>query len=142
MTQTLNKPAAQILREVKLKVTPARIAILEVLSGTFEPLSANDIFESVRKNGYDQATVYRNIKSLGEKGIVRQVGLEHDHAHYELTPDNEHHHVICIQCGRVEEFVGCVDDAVIANALKQAKHFDVVDRHSFELFGRCKSCTQ
>ena len=63
-------------------------------------MSAQEIIDALPSR-FDQATVYRTIGSLKEKGVVRQIDLRHNHAHYELTDARDHHHLICEACGRL-----------------------------------------
>lgn len=133
---------SKMLHNAGLKVTPARMAVLEVLNAAKFPLSPAKILKQIARNDVDQATVYRTLKALREAGAVRQIDLEHGHAHFEMATRPEHHHIVCTNCGKVADFEGCVTDAVIADALKQTKEFASVDHHSLELFGLCKSCAK
>jgi Fe2+ or Zn2+ uptake regulation protein len=129
-----------ILREVALKATPTRIRILEILRSVQTPLSIQGIIKKMGKNPIEQTTIYRTLNSLRDAGVVRQVDFQHAHAHYELIPVDDHHHVICVHCGKAEDFVGCINEKVVAEALKQAPSFGKVLRHSLELFAVCRGC--
>jgi Fe2+ or Zn2+ uptake regulation protein len=128
----------QSLMHANLKVTPARLAVLEVLLSASKPLSPESIANQIKD--VDKATVYRNLQTLKDAGILRQVNLEHDHTHYELAND-DHHHLVCRKCGKVEDFSGCFSEEIIKQALKQSNHFSSVQDHSIELFGICDSCS-
>lgn len=131
-----------MLHETGLKATPARIAILEVLDSAKYPLSPAKILKQMGRTDIDQATVYRTLNSLRVAGKVRQIDLEHGHAHFEMSGRPEHHHIVCTNCGKVSDFEGCVTDAMISDALRQAKDFASIDHHALELFGLCKSCAK
>jgi Fur family ferric uptake transcriptional regulator len=130
-----------ILRKSGYKATPARIAILSILKKSRNPLSAQEIIELVPKE-VDQATVYRTVKSLKAKGVIRQIDLRHNHAHYELTDIADHHHLICIQCGRIEDVHKCGVEEMQATILRGAKHFSEIRQHTLEFYGVCKACAK
>ena len=76
------KKFADLLHQAGLKATPARFAILEVLEKSSLPLSPARILKNMGRSDIDQATVYRTLNSLRELGAVRQIDLEHGHAHF------------------------------------------------------------
>jgi Fe2+ or Zn2+ uptake regulation protein len=129
-----------LLRKSGYKATPSRIAILEVFKRFKRPLSAQGIIAELPRTA-DQVTVYRTLKSLKEKGIVKQVDLRHNHAHYELANMAEHHHLICLRCGKVEDVHHCGVDAIEASVLRSSKHFAEIRQHALEFYGICKSCS-
>ena len=108
-----------------------------------KPLSIKDVHAKVSKKGIDHTTVYRVLKAFTEKNIIRQIDFGHDQSYFELAdPSNDHHHLICLKCHKVSDFTGCDAEHLIKSALKQSKDFARVDRHSFELYGLCKSCAK
>lgn len=128
-----------LLRNSGLKITKARLDILGFLAKSKKPVSINDMV--VRLPILNQATIYRAIHSLLEIGVIRSVDLRHGHAHYELAiGDNDHHHIICTRCGRIEDFSECNMDIVVASVLGGSSHFSRVIDHSMELFGICTKC--
>jgi Fe2+ or Zn2+ uptake regulation protein len=129
----------QLLRKSGFKTTPARIAILTLLASAKRPMSAQAIFDALPR-GTDKATVYRTVKSLKEKGIIVPIDLRHNHAHYELANLAEHHHLICIHCGRVEDVHRCGIEDAYPNMLRASKHFSRVTEHALEFYGLCKKC--
>lgn len=130
------------LRSVGSRATKPRVRLLEVLQRAETPLSIKEIMRQMKNTGVDQATVYRALNALEEKGAVRQVNLRHGHAHYELASDEDHHHLVCVVCGKVENFTGCGERQLTERALKQSKLFAEVHEHAIELFGRCKTCAK
>ena len=82
--------------------TGPRQVILETLEFADKPLSVEEIHVAVNKKAYcDQATVYRNLKSLVQKEIVLEKYFCHGHAHYELASD-PHSHMVCKYCETIE----------------------------------------
>ncbi|HJK90154.1 MAG TPA: transcriptional repressor [Polyangiaceae bacterium LLY-WYZ-15_(1-7)] len=100
-----------LLREVGLRATSARVHALKVLRGADKPLSHAEVFEAVADEGFDRATVYRNLMDLVEVGLAARRDLGDHVWRFELKDDEEHEHAhfICTECGTVD----CLpDDAV------------------------------
>ena len=130
-----------ILRKSGYKATSSRIAILEVFKKSKKPLSAQEII-NILPRGTDQVTVYRTLKSFKEKGVIKQIDLRHNHAHYELEDLAEHHHLICLKCGKVEDVHRCGVEAVESSVLRSSKHFAEIKQHALEFYGICKACSR
>ena len=128
-----------LLKKSKLKVTPSRLAILGVLHEEKMPLNAEDIFVKVKTNT-DQVTVYRTLTTFEEKGIIRRVDLRKESLYYEIN-DNHHHHIVCVQCGKIEDFDTCDIEHVSDVIIKKSKHFKKATEHAFEIFGVCTKCS-
>ena len=95
------------LKKAGLKATLPRIRILEVLEGSDENhLSAEDIYKNLIANGEDVglATVYRVLTQFESAGIVTRHNFESGHSVYEITPDDHHDHMVCLETGDVIEF--------------------------------------
>jgi len=107
----------------------------------FRSLSAQEILDSLPSNT-DQTTVYRTLKSLKEKGVIKQIDLRHNHAHYELANIAEHHHIICLSCGRIEDVHHCGIEGIQDAALHSSMHFVEIRQHALEFYGICKSCAK
>jgi Fur family ferric uptake transcriptional regulator len=123
------------------KATTARLAILELFKKSKTPLSAQEIIDAL-PNSIDQATVYRTFTSLKKKGIIHQIDLRHNHAHYELTDITEHHHLICLECGKIEDVQHCNVDEIQATILRSSRHFSMIRQHTLEFYGVCKTCSR
>jgi Fe2+ or Zn2+ uptake regulation protein len=133
---------ASLLRTGGYKATPGRIALLHTLFSSKKPLSIKEIVRELASSKVDQATVYRILSILEDLGVVRQVNLRHGHADYEFVDANDHHHLVCVKCKRVEDIPGCDPEQVGRQVLAQAKSFSRITQHSFEFFGVCKSCDE
>ncbi|MDO8600063.1 MAG: Fur family transcriptional regulator [bacterium] len=136
-----NPEFQSLLRKSGYKATSSRMMILAVFRRLRHPLSAQEIIDSVGK-AMDQATVYRTLTALKTKGIIRQVDLRHNHAHFELANAKEHHHLICLRCGRIEDISGCGIEELQSGILRKTKHFSEIRQHSLEFYGICKSCAR
>ncbi|MBI3633645.1 MAG: transcriptional repressor [Candidatus Vogelbacteria bacterium] len=142
MKESRNNAVSEILRLAGHKVTPGRVAMLEILQSALKPISILDIYRKL-KNSVDQVTIYRALEALVESGLVRKVDFQHSHAHYEIViKDDHHHHLICKVCGAVEDIENL--DAVDFEkmALRKSKMFASIKSHSLEFFGLCKKCAK
>jgi Fe2+ or Zn2+ uptake regulation protein len=129
----------RMLRERGCKATPPRLLVLEFLEHAKKPPSAQDIIEALAGK-MDQATVYRILGIFKRTGLIRQVDLRHNHAHFELARENEHHHLICTRCGRIEDVEECSVEETHAAILRRSKHFASITQHALEFYGVCKKC--
>lgn len=128
------------LREVDLRATPARLAVMNWLEKTSKPVDASSIIDYLNSNGIktDPATVFRMMNTLTQKGIIMPIQFYEGKTRYELSSKDDHHHLICDKCGKVED----VSDKIIPTLEKEIRvkrNFKVL-RHSLEFFGVCKSC--
>lgn len=129
------------MRKSGLRATPKRLVIYAALARFKAPATAERIFASLPRKSADLATVYRTLESFEAAGLVRRIDLRHGHAHFELAGD-EHHHLVCTSCEKVEDFRDCAIDPLAARVLKQSKSFRSVTSHSLELFGLCTACSK
>lgn len=132
----------QLLRNLALKVTQGRIAILELLDREKKPLSILQISKGLKGN-IDQTTIYRTLESLVIAGVVEKINLQNSHTSYELTiGHSHHHHLVCNRCGKTEDIANCDSENFQKLALKKSKEFSVIKNHSLEYFGVCRTCVQ
>jgi len=129
----------QDLRNAGLKITLPRMKILEIL-GSAEPrhMSAEDIYRRLLDSHDDigLATVYRVLTQFESAGLVTRHHFEGATAVFELNEGEHHDHIVCMDCGKVEEFV----DTNIEKRQRDiavARDFELSD-HSMILFGRCR----
>ena len=97
----------QSLKESGLKATLPRRKILELFEGSkVRHLSAEDVYKALMQEGIDigLATVYRVLTQFEQAGLLTRQNFEHGKAVFELNQGGHHDHLVCLQCGRVEEF--------------------------------------
>ena len=127
------------LRKAGLKVTLPRLKILEILEGsTTRHLSAEDIYRTLLESNEDigLATVYRVLTQFEAAGLVTRHHFEDGMAVFELNQGSHHDHIVCMDCGHVEEFV---DTEIEARQDEIAKaHGFAISAHSLILYGRCQ----
>ena len=126
------------LKNNGLKATLPRLKILEVFqNGLLRHMTAEDVFRQLLKDNADigLATVYRVLTQFEQAGILSRNHFESGKAVYELNEGQHHDHMVCLDCGRVEEFY----DAEIESrqqAVAQAKGFVIAD-HALSLYAHC-----
>jgi Fur family ferric uptake transcriptional regulator len=127
------------LRNAGLKVTLPRLKILEILEGGgVRHKSAEDIYRALLSSNEDigLATVYRVLTQFEAAGLVTRHHFENGMAVFELNHGDHHDHIVCLDCGKVEEFM----DAGIEERQKAVAAqlgFEIQD-HSMILYGRCR----
>lgn len=126
------------LRKAGLKVTLPRIKILEIL-GTVIPrhMSAEDIYKHLLESHEDigLATVYRVLTQFEAAGLVTRHHFEGTTAVFELNEGQHHDHIVCLDCGKVEEFMDSEIEELQHKVAKRL-NFELKD-HSMILYGRC-----
>ena len=131
----------QELREAGLKVTLPRLKILQLFEqGSKSHLSAEAIYQCLKESGEDVglATVYRVLTQFVTAGLVIRHNFENDHAVFELNQGEHHDHLVCVKCGRVEEFVDKVIEEHQHKIAKKAKF--KMTHHSLNIYGFCGQC--
>jgi Fur family ferric uptake transcriptional regulator len=132
---------SQELRNAGLKVTLPRVKILEILErSNARHISAEDMYKALLESGEDigLATVYRVLTQFETAGLVTRHHFEGGHSVFELNQGAHHDHILCVKCGRVDEFV---DSEIEARQKKiaSAKGYEMTD-HSLYIYGICSSC--
>ncbi|MBM3271677.1 transcriptional repressor [Candidatus Kaiserbacteria bacterium] len=130
------------IRQAGFRATTQRIALFSHLASLRAPHSILDIAHAL-KGTCDQVTVYRMIDAFEKAGIVREVNIHGERPLYELADaGDDHHHLVCTNCRKVEDFVGCDIEHIVRDALAHSQSFASVTRHSFDLYGLCHSCSR
>jgi Fur family ferric uptake transcriptional regulator len=126
------------LKSTGLKATLPRLKILDVFqTGGQRHMTAEDVFRVLLEERSDigLATVYRVLTQFEQAGILSRSHFESGKAVYELNEGTHHDHMVCLDCGRVEEFY----DAEIEkrqHAVAKAKGFEIQD-HALSLYAHC-----
>jgi Fur family ferric uptake transcriptional regulator len=126
------------LKKAGLKATLPRLKILDILEGSDRRhVSAEDVYKALLESGEDVglATVYRVLTQFEAAGLVVRHNFEGGHAVFELDRGYHHDHIVCVQCGRVEEFFDqTIEDR--QKAVVASKGYDIND-HSLVIYGNC-----
>lgn len=129
---------AEEIKSSGLKATLPRIKILEVFQNSpRRHLSAEDVFKVLLAEGADigLATVYRVLMQFEQAGLLTRSNFESGKSVFELNEGQHHDHLVCLTCGRVEEFL----DPEIERRqrdIAQERGFELAD-HSLALYARC-----
>jgi len=129
---------AEELKSSGLKATLPRIKILDVFRHTERRhMTAEDVYRALLGEGADigLATVYRVLMQFEQAGLLTRSNFESGKAVYELNEGQHHDHLVCLDCGRVEEFM----DPEIEQrqrAIAEKRGF-ALQEHSLALYARC-----
>ncbi len=126
------------LKSTGLKATLPRLKIMQIFqAGAQRHMTAEDVYRVLLNERTDigLATVYRVLTQFEQAGLLTRSNFESGKAVYELNEGSHHDHLVCLDCGKVEEF----HDSEIENrqvAIAQAKGFTLED-HALALYARC-----
>ena len=129
---------SQELRKAGLKVTLPRVKILEMLEQSkTRHLSAEEVYKRLLDSGEDigLATVYRVLTQFESAGLVRRHHFEGGHSVFEMDDGAHHDHIVCVKCGRVDEFV---DEVIEKRQREKAAELGYkLAEHSLIMYGQC-----
>jgi Fur family transcriptional regulator, ferric uptake regulator len=130
----LNEIVWDRLRDAGLRVTPLRRRLVTLFASSRRWYTPQELSVQARKAGLrpGRATVYRLIDALVQAGLCKSFPQNTRAQRYVFCLPGHHHHLICLDCGRVTDLENC-----------QVKVPDVrftVTEHSVDFFGRCASC--
>ena len=126
------------LKSMGLKATLPRLKILEVFQhGRQRHMSAEDVYRELVAEHQEVglATVYRVLTQFEQAGLLKRSNFESGKAVFELEEGRHHDHLVCLQCGRVEEFY----DAEIEkrqHKIAKDRGFELQE-HALALYGNC-----
>lgn len=131
-----NNPAE--LKATGLKATLPRLKILEIFQkNSVRHLSAEDVYRLLLSENLEigLATVYRVLTQFEQAGILSRNYFETGKAVFELNEGSHHDHIVCLDCGRVEEFQ---DDEIEKrqHEIADKQGFEIVD-HTLAIYGHC-----
>ncbi len=124
-------------RDLHIKLTPQRLAILGYLNGNTSHPSAEDIYKAVQEQfpTMSFATVYNTLEALKNKGTVQELKI--DHAKKRYDPDSTvHHHLICNKCKNI---IDIRKDFNLSLPNEMTEGFEMLG-NSIEFYGVCSKC--
>lgn len=132
---------SQDLKKAGLKATLPRVRVLQLLENSEQRhMSAEDVYKFLLDSGEDVglATVYRVLTQFEAAGLVSRHHFEGGLSVFELNEGRHHDHVVCIKCGKIEEFT---DDIIEERqrSIAKLKGFDMTD-HCLYIYGICHGC--
>jgi Fur family transcriptional regulator, ferric uptake regulator len=126
------------LKTIGLKATLPRLKILHLFeTSDVRHLTAEDVYKVLMQEGMDigLATIYRVLTQFEQAGILMRHHFESGKAVFELNEGKHHDHLVCLACGRVEEFF---DAEIEKRQMKVAKdHGFVIHEHSLQIYADC-----
>ncbi|NIR31053.1 MAG: ferric iron uptake transcriptional regulator [Gammaproteobacteria bacterium] len=131
----------QELKKAGLKATLPRLKILNILEHREQRhMSAEDVYKALLEAGEEVglATVYRVLTQFESAGLVKRHNFEGGHAVFEVDHGEHHDHMVCVRCGRIEEFL---DEIIEERQEKIARDagFEMTD-HAMYIYGICGAC--
>ncbi|WP_028228870.1 ferric iron uptake transcriptional regulator [Paraburkholderia ferrariae] len=137
----MSAPVFEELQSAGLRATIPRVKVLEFFRhADHRHFSAEDVFRHLVEDKVDigLATVYRVLAQLEEAGLLTSGMLDSSKVVYELNEGKRHDHIICLNCGKVDEFSDPLIDArqkAVADALGY-----MLTGHQLVLHGYCAKC--
>ena len=121
------------------RLTKQRKLVYETLSLFDKPATVQDIYRALNKNhpSVNLTSVYRTLTLLTQIGMIHEVEFGEGKKRYELVDGTHHHHLICNNCGSIEDVLLNEDNFI--NKIKIKSHFKI-EKHSLEFFGLCARC--
>lgn len=129
------------IKKAGLKVTLPRVKILEIMeNSSLRHLSAEDVYKQLLEGGEEVglATVYRVLTQFESAGLVTRHHFEGGHSVFELEQGKHHDHIVCVKCGKIEEFVDEVIEQRQRDIAAKAG-FEITD-HCLYIYGVCNTC--
>ena len=138
----MEENSRKVLSAPKIRFTNQRALILEIIHRGEGHLDADEVYRRARDKQprISLSTVYRTLRRFKELGLVEEVHFDEAHHHYEVKPLAEHHHLVCLGCGRIIEFHYPLSRYVKRN-VPEAKDFEVVETE-IRMTGYCPRCRQ
>ncbi len=133
---------ALLLSRHGFKQTRQRRAVLEVMAGTRNRVTAAEVYGEARKRCPELGlpTVYRTIEILERLKVIRRIHTLGGCEGFAPADLRDGHHVVCVSCGRVAEFSGCNVSEIVPMAMSQTGFH--VEEHFLELLGTCAACSR
>jgi len=122
------------------RATNQRALILEIIRQGKGHLDADEIYRQAREKQprLSLSTVYRTLRMLKKLDLVEELHFDDTHHHYEVKPPTEHHHLVCLGCGKVVEFHNPISRYIKRRA-PEAKDFDITETE-VRMTGYCAKC--
>ncbi|MBA7476534.1 Ferric uptake regulation protein [subsurface metagenome] len=123
-----------------LRATSQRALILEVIRRGH--LDADEIYRQARRKQprLSLSTVYRTLQLFKKLGLVEELHFDETHHHYEVKPSSEHHHLVCLGCGKIMEFE-CPLSPKMKKDIAREKGFEITGAE-IRMTGYCAKCRQ
>ncbi len=127
------------LKREGFRITSARRALVEMFFDNKKPITIHQITEFLKKKNVivNKTTIYRELDFLAKYGFIHELQIANNIVHYELLDQDHHHHLICNNCGNIED-ISFSEKNLIHDVAMKSKF--TVERHHLEFFGLCVNC--
>jgi Fe2+ or Zn2+ uptake regulation protein len=134
----MNFDFPQLLRSLQLKVTPQRLAILEIMRIADTYLSPEEVQEQVQRRANGKVglpTIYRNLEELSSQGVISKILHPNRQLYYYFCSNRDHHHhFVCLACRTVQDIHDC-GCAAMASQIDGQVEFQIM-----QALGTCRRC--
>ncbi|MBI3973606.1 MAG: transcriptional repressor [Chloroflexi bacterium] len=140
LDEPFRERARDALRSEGHRMTQQRDILLNVIENAGAHLDADGLYQLARRqdNRISLSTVYRTLSLLKRHNLIDELHLSEEHHHYEAKTAEEHYHLVCIDCGAVEEFAGGIIEHV-REVVKHERGFHVTSLQ-LDIAGMCARC--
>lgn len=140
MKRDILKNERKVLKATGLRATNQRALVLDIVRLEKSHLDADEIYRRAREKQpqISLSTVYRALRSFKKQGLVEEIHFDEEHHHYEPKSAIEHHHLVCLGCGKVLEFRLPLSQYVKEN-VPEASDFEIVGTE-VRMTGYCPKC--
>jgi Fe2+ or Zn2+ uptake regulation protein len=141
MERVMREAISSALKQLNLKVTPKRLAILTILMSEPSYLSPEEIWQKMKKqfNRIGLPTVYRNLEELAEGDVISKVTHPNRQLYYYFCANRDHHHhFVCLSCRNVEDINFCALDD-LQKEVKKKLNGKIIS-HILQVNGYCRRC--
>jgi len=130
------------LKDAGLKVTLPRVKILKILEKETDQkhFTAEMVYNTLLKEGtsFGLETIYRVLTQFEQAGLVIRHQFEADSSVFELNRGEHHDHIVCMKCGKVDEFYDNIVESRQQNIATKLGY--QLTHHSLHLYGFCSQC--
>ena len=129
-----------LLNSTGLRNTAQRTLILEIIRKGDGHLDADEVYRLAKKKQprLSLSTVYRTLQKLKNLNLVEELHFDEAHHHYEIKPLSEHHHLVCLGCGKIIEFKYALARQVKRN-VPEVREFEITGSE-VRMTGYCAAC--
>jgi len=123
-----------------MRNTTQRALIIEIIRQGKGHLDADEIHRRAKRKQprLSLSTVYRNLHNLKVMGLIEELHFDEEHHHYELKLPTEHHHLVCLGCGKIIEFQYPFT-SLVKEEVPEVKSFNITDS-KVQITGYCSDC--
>lgn len=132
----------KLIKNCGLKLTKPRLAVLDIITQSRQPLTAEDVFIKLKNKdiNINISTVYRTLEALAEKKLLTKLALSGDNrAYFEFNSAEHRHYLVCIGCNKITAIKGCPLE-IYEKSLQQETDYKL-EWHRLEMYGFCPDCS-